>query len=263
MRVVVKLGGSLITDKGKAFFARDDIIRAAAQAIRESAQLGAEIILIHGGGSFGHVAAKKEIDRFGKLTAASVPPVSRAMMVLNNHVMEALLDENLKAVSFPPHSFCLYSCSKDSFSCSFDSLLIAFNLKIIPVTFGDIVFGEEACEPAIISGDDLALVLAKKVNAERVVFATNVDGVYRELEDASSLIPHIEFSEIPKLLEQIKITGGGVTDVTKGLPGKLTKIYRYLSSHDKRPEVAIINGMRKETLKMALSGSKVQGTFIT
>lgn len=262
MKIVVKLGGSLITDKGKAYAVKEDVILSAAEAIKNSLYSGSKIIIVHGGGSFGHVAAKKEIERHGKLVAESIPPVSRAMMELNYHIMDALSRKGVNAASFPPHSFCLYSCNSDSFSCYFEPVLRAFYSGIVPVTFGDIVLGIEGCDPAIVSGDDLALILAEKIGAERVVFATNVDGVYEDLEKPNSLMTYINLLEIPKLLEQIKISSGGVTDVTKGLPGKLMKMHKYLVHLKRRPEVAIINGMKKEILESALSGLEVKGTLI-
>jgi len=262
MKVVVKLGGSLITDKAKPFTAREDIIRMAARAAGKSIENGSQILIVHGGGSFGHVVAKSEIELYGELRGSSVPPVSEAMMELNNKVMKYLLEAGAMAVSFPPHSFCLNSCSKGTYSCYFEPLLRAFSLGLTPVTFGDILIGEDGCRPSIISGDDLSLILAEKVGAERVVFATNVEGIYRDLSDPLSLITQLRLHEIPKILSEIRLSQTSVADVTSGLPGKLMKIYRYLSSSMNKPEVAIIDGSRSEVLKKALSGGEIEGTLI-
>ena len=54
--ILLKLGGSLLTNKNKPFSIREDVVRNAVQQIIEAND---KLILIHGGGSFGHPLAKK------------------------------------------------------------------------------------------------------------------------------------------------------------------------------------------------------------
>jgi len=54
--ILLKLGGSLLTDKNKPFSIREDVVRSVIQQIIDANK---KIILIHGGGSFGHPLAKK------------------------------------------------------------------------------------------------------------------------------------------------------------------------------------------------------------
>jgi len=116
-KVVVKLGGSLITDKSKPFSVRSERILSIVEVIREAVSSGIEVVIVHGGGSFGHFAAKNEIDEKGRLTNESVPRISDAMMELNQIVMLHFLNAGLKTVSFPPHSICLASCQFSTFNC--------------------------------------------------------------------------------------------------------------------------------------------------
>ena len=54
--ILLKLGGSLLTDKNTPFSLRKEILESCLSQIIESKKL---IVLIHGGGSFGHPLAKK------------------------------------------------------------------------------------------------------------------------------------------------------------------------------------------------------------
>ena len=54
--VVVKLGGSVITDKSKPFSYRSDVVSALAEEIASSDE---KVVVVHGGGSFGHTVAKQ------------------------------------------------------------------------------------------------------------------------------------------------------------------------------------------------------------
>ena len=65
--VFLKLGGSLITDKGTPFTARTKalhrISKEIAQALREDSSL--QLLIGHGSGSFGHVSADQHHTRTG------------------------------------------------------------------------------------------------------------------------------------------------------------------------------------------------------
>ena len=52
--VLVKLGGSLITDKRQPETAREDVIERLAGELAELGQDGVRLVLGHGSGSFGH-----------------------------------------------------------------------------------------------------------------------------------------------------------------------------------------------------------------
>ena len=54
--IILKLGGSLLTDKETPLSIREEVLERSIKQIIESKK---SIILIHGGGSFGHPTAKK------------------------------------------------------------------------------------------------------------------------------------------------------------------------------------------------------------
>jgi isopentenyl phosphate kinase len=65
--IFLKLGGSLITDKTRIEHARRPVIRRLAREIKAAreARPDLQLVLGHGSGSFGHVAAKKHGTREG------------------------------------------------------------------------------------------------------------------------------------------------------------------------------------------------------
>ena len=69
MITLLKLGGSLITDKSQAHTARPELIRRLAEEIRSAWEPDRSPLIIgHGSGSFGHIPAKKYGTRGGVRT---------------------------------------------------------------------------------------------------------------------------------------------------------------------------------------------------
>ena len=58
-RVIIKLGGGLITDKTRYKEVFRERIDAVSVVISKIVDLGYSVIVIHGAGSFGHLEAKK------------------------------------------------------------------------------------------------------------------------------------------------------------------------------------------------------------
>ncbi len=58
-RVVIKLGGGLITDKGSMKKFDSDSMERVADSISSVVDMGVPIVIVHGAGSFGHLLAKE------------------------------------------------------------------------------------------------------------------------------------------------------------------------------------------------------------
>ncbi len=73
---LVKLGGSLLTEKARPETARPAVIaRLAAEIAAAAPRLAEPLIIAHGSGSFGHVAARRH-GIAGGLRSAEQPPAS-------------------------------------------------------------------------------------------------------------------------------------------------------------------------------------------
>jgi acetylglutamate kinase len=59
-----------------------------------------------------------------------------------------------------------------------------------------------------INADDAACAIAKAVNAEKLAFLTDIEGVYKDPEDKSTLISELTIAEAHKLIDDGFIGGG-------------------------------------------------------
>ncbi len=97
--IILKLGGSVVTDKSVPFSVREDEVRRLAREVSES---GVEVVIVHGGGSFGHPVAseyglQKGLNEEGQIIG--VAKTRMAMEDLNRRIVEIFVDVGLPAVS--------------------------------------------------------------------------------------------------------------------------------------------------------------------
>ncbi len=64
-----------------------------------------------------------------------------------------------------------------------------------------------------INADLLACALAEEMKVEKLVFLSDIDGVYEDYEDKDSLIPELHISHALKLIESGKIHGGMIPKI--------------------------------------------------
>ena len=59
-----------------------------------------------------------------------------------------------------------------------------------------------------INADDAACAIAEAINAEKLAFLTDIEGVYRDPSDPDSLISELRVKEAVRLIEQGNVGGG-------------------------------------------------------
>ncbi len=59
-----------------------------------------------------------------------------------------------------------------------------------------------------INADDAACAIARAMKAEKLAFLTDIEGVYRDPEDTSSLISELFVNEAKALIEDGNVGGG-------------------------------------------------------
>ncbi len=254
---LVKLGGSVLTDKARATTLRPAHLNHLAGEIAASGQ---EVIVVHGAGSFGHVKAAKHRLAEGYLEDAQLDAVSevqRDVRQLDLAVVDALRRAGLRPVSLPPSAIArlddgaLRSLDLDVFRRYRD-------LGFTPVTFGDVVLDARRWF-AICSGDLLMAALAEAFHPESAVFVADVDGVYTA--DPKRVRSARLLREIgPATIGEIDTSAGGVHDVTGGLAGKLERMIAVARSADR---CVLVNGLKRGRLLAALRGQRVVGTRVT
>ena len=212
--VVLKLGGSVITDKsGECAIdhARLREIAGELAAHRETA-----LVLVHGAGSCGHPEARRYRINEG-LTPENIPGVYEthtAVSSLNTAVVTALRDAGVEAIGIHPLGLGL---AEDGRLVSFETRHIAEMTEhgIVPVLHGDVVM-DRLRGSCIVSGDQLVTRLAAALGSRRIGLATDVPGVLAN----GTVVPRINRRTIGSL----DVSGSGNTDVTGGMRGKVTEL---------------------------------------
>jgi isopentenyl phosphate kinase len=249
----------VVTVKEQEFTADHGNIRRLAEEIK--AAWPTPVVIIHGGGSFGHPVAKKYSIAGGFTSDRQILGFARthqAMVDLNTIIVKAFLDVGIPAMSVSPSSF----IATDDGRISKVDLEIVGRLIIrgvLPVLFGDAVLDRKK-EFTILSGDQLAVRLAVSLGATKLIFGVDVDGVYTsnpKLSPEARLIDRLE----PEMIDGfVKIGESLSTDVTGGMLGKVSEARAAVGEGI---EIQFVNATKPDVMLKALKGEPVTGTILT
>ncbi|KUO43020.1 MAG: hypothetical protein APU95_02730 [Hadesarchaea archaeon YNP_N21] len=254
--LIVKLGGSVITDKRKKFSIRR---RTVERLAKELATSKVPLIVVHGGGSFGHpVASEYEINKGYKRKRQLIgfSLTHRAMEKLNSFIIDSLHKAGLPAIAFQP-SACFTVVNGRIKSAMLEPLRKMLDLGLIPVLYGDAV-PDLAKGMCILSGDQIVAFLARELGVKRVILGVDIDGVYTSDPTSNKNARPIPVIS-PKNWRGVSCPQRGVMDVTGGIRSKVDELLA-LAEHG--AEAEIINASRPGILKRAIAGEKGLGTRI-
>ncbi|RLM57380.1 acetylglutamate kinase [Halobellus sp. Atlit-31R] len=212
MTVVLKLGGSVVTDKETPETVDDDALDAVVADI--AAADVPRLALVHGGGSFGHHQAETHgVTRTeGSHDAAGVWAIHDAMRRLNDEVVRRLQAAGVPALPVRPFSVGARD-AEAALSFPLDSTATMLEEGFVPVLHGDVI-AHAGAGATIISGDELVTRLAGGLDADRVGLCSTVPGVY---DGDGEVIPEITaFETVADALG-----GSESTDVTGGMAAKV------------------------------------------
>lgn len=258
--ILIKIGGSLITDKQKPFTLKKEALEKICNEIHLAQKTGKLLILGHGGGSFPHFPAKKYKTHLGIQDTSSyrgIAEVADAAARLNRIVVQTLLKKGVNAISIAPSSiFVSKNFTKDSL-CT-ESLVETLRLGLLPVVYGDVILDrEKGC--TIYSTERvlgyIGLALQKQgFTIEQIIHCGQTNGVY---DDNGNTIPLIN----AKKMSSIKhcLGGSGGVDVTGGM---IHKVEESLDLAKQGIPGFIIDGIDHGSLSQAIAGIKVLGTRI-
>jgi len=261
--VLVKLGGSVITDKSKPFSERRDVITRLASEMHSSRiKTGSRLVVGHGGGSYPHIPAQKYKTHLGLVDENSclgAALVQDAASRLNRIVVDALLEVGEPAVSIQPSSTAV---AKDSKIVSWDlsALKLMLEAGLVPVPYGDVAM-DLSKGFSILSTEEVFRYLSVKSNPSRVIIGSDVDGVYdkdpRKSEGAKK-IPLITPRNVAEVLPSLG--GASTVDVTGGMRSKVLTLLELVREVD--VECEVLNLLVPGNLEDALNGERGRGTII-
>ena len=214
--IVVKYGGSAMSN--------EELQKNVIKDVTLLKLVGFKPIIVHGGGKeisrwVGKVG--KEAQFINGLRVTDSETMEIAEMVLNkvNKSLVAMVQElGVKAVGISGKDAGLLRVDKkysDGQDIGFVGDIKEVNPKILydlierdflpiiaPIGF------DENFDTYNINADDAACAIAKAVGAEKLAFLTDIEGLYKDINDKSTFISRISASDAEKLIEDGFIGGG-------------------------------------------------------
>lgn len=257
--IILKLGGSIITRKEKPLTPNLSAIKRIAGEISQAHV--PQLVIIHGGGSFGHPLAKQYRIKEGysgeQDQLLGFSKTHQAMRTLNKLILDALLQHNIAAVAVSPLSCVATKHGRIATSIEFP-LKTLLETGFTPVLYGDAIVDSELGF-TILSGDQLTAHLAVQLNAERIVMSIDKDGLFTtDPKDSSArLISKCTLDELKLMQGQLETSSS--TDVTGGMRGKVIEL---VPAIEKGIPAQIVNAGKPGRVLKALRGEDVKGTII-
>jgi isopentenyl phosphate kinase len=273
--VLLKLGGSLITDKTRPYTplldVMDDLSQQIVTALRSQPDL--RLVVGHGAGSFGHVAASEYKTRDGYPRPSPLTHRERdttednywkgfaevwyQASSLNRYMMEALHKAGLRTIALPPSGSVIASDGQVAVW-ETTPIRMALAAGMVPVIFGDVVF-DEVRGGTILSTENLFSYLVKAMAPDRVLLAGLEDAVWEDFPARTRPINQIT----PDTFEEIKhsVVGSAAADVTGGMEAKVREMLD-LVQENPGLKIKIFSGIQPGNLVRALLGETL-GTEIS
>jgi len=241
--ILIKLGGSIITNKQKPLTPN---LSAINKIVSQLKKIKEPIIVVHGGGSFGHYwSAKYDMHtKPAKYNKKGVSVVKNSMIALNKIILDSFLKNGLNPYCLPPTDFMLGNKADQK---KVREIAKIAKAGLVPISYGDVMwYGKNKFY--ILSGDKIMGILSKILKPRLVIFVLNVDGVYSDMKTK-------------KLLREIKGKNPEISKVEMDVTGGMSrKIKEAISISKSGTKVLLVNGNNPDRIVNAVKG-KFEGTL--
>lgn len=256
--VVIKYGGSAMTDN----LLRESVIGDIAYL----KAVGINPVVVHGGGPAINKALKIEgIEPEFKngLRVTDKKTVQTVEKVLSGGVNKEIVSDfqkhNTTAVGISGKDGCLIEALKSTDDIGYVGEIYKVNPKIIETliksSFVPVISPigtNDNGETFNINADHVAVEIAIALNAVKLVFLTDTDGVRKDEDDPSTLLSKITPDEIETMIKEKYITGGMIPKVRSCIKAVKSGV----------KSVHIINGKIKHSLLLEIYTNDGIGTII-
>ncbi len=214
--IVVKYGGSAMVDEA--------LKRQVIQDVTLLKLVGFKPIIVHGGGKeisrwIDKVGSKTEfVNGLRKTDADTMEIAEMALEKVNKSLVQLVEELGVLAVGISGKDGGLLRVDKkyaDGADIGFVGEVKEVNPKILydllEKDFLPIVCPigmDDAYQTYNINADDAACAIARSVQAEKLAFLTDIEGVYKDPNDKSTLISELHIAEARKLISDGYIGGG-------------------------------------------------------
>ena len=242
--ILIKLGGSIITNKQKPLSPRRKTINSI---LKEIGKIKEPVIIVHGGGSYGHYwSVKYDMHtRPAKTSPKGVAIVKNSMVELNKIILDSAVKNKINSYCLPPTDFMNGNKAIKSKILTINDISKS---GLTPITFGDALwFGQK--KSYILSGDVIMTTIGKILKPRLSLFVLDVDGVYSDLKTKKLIY------DFKKEKPEIK---NNKMDVTGGMTRKITEANNMAKAGLK---IFFVNGNKPKRITDAVSGKKFEGTL--
>jgi len=242
--LLIKLGGSIITNKKKPLSAKRKIIDNIVSSFRK---INEDFVVVHGGGSYGHYWSVKYNmhTKPKKYDLKGVSIVKNSMIELNTIILDSFLKNKLNPYCLPPTDFVMGN--KPIKKKILEIKKIA-NSGLIPITYGDALwYGNK--KSYILSGDKIMSLLARVLRPRLSIFVLNEDGLYSNMK-TKKLIYDFKDEKIFIKKTLMDVTGGMTRKVAEA--SKISKMGL---------KVFFVNGNKPERIVNSITRKKFEGTL--
>ena len=222
--VVVKYGGNAMQDEG--------VIDSIMQDIAMLKIVGVNPILVHGGGPeinamLDKLGIKSTFHNGLRVTDAAAMDVVQMVMggKINKNITAKLNSLGVKAIGLTGKDSHLISVKKkpplpDGTDLGYVGDITGINGKLLKMLCADefipVIAGigeDETGQSYNINADTVAAEIAAAMNAEKLIYLTDIDGIRRDPKDAATLISEIGAAEIRGMIKDGSISGGMIPKV--------------------------------------------------
>ncbi len=242
--ILIKLGGSIITNKERPLSPRTATIQKIARHLKKIKE---PVIIVHGGGSFGHYWSVRYNmhTKPARYDPHGIAIVKNSMVELNRIILNGLAKARLSPYCLPPTDF---MSGNRPITKKVKEIKKIAESGLVPVTFGDALW-HGGKKSYILSGDRIMSILAKTLRPRLCIFVLNVDGLYSDFKKKDLIYEmrdnQVSINDIPM-------------DVTGGMKRKVEEATRI--SKMKLP-VFFVNGNKPERIVSAIQRGKFEGTL--
>ncbi len=242
--ILIKLGGSIITNKGKPLSPRKKTID---NILKEIGKIKEPVIIVHGGGSYGHYwSVKYDMHtKPAKTNPKGVAIVKNSMVELNKIILDSAVKNRINSYCLPPTDFMNGNKAIKSKILTINDISKS---GLTPITFGDALwFGQK--KSYILSGDVIMTTIGKILKPRLSLFVLDVDGIYSDLK--TKRLIHDFKKEKPEIKNN-------KMDVTGGMTRKITEANNMAKAGLK---IFFVNGNKPKRITDAISGKRFEGTL--
>ena len=262
--IVVKYGGSAMID--------EELKKHVIQDVTLLKLVGFKPIIVHGGGKeisrwVGKVGMEPRFVNGLRVTDADTMEIAEMVLnKVNKSLVQMVQELGVKAVGISGKDGGLLTVEK-KYSNGEDIGFVGEITEVNPKILHDLLekdFLPIICPVGLdkdfntynINADDAACAIAKAVDAEKLAFLTDIEGVYKDFEDKDSLISELTIKEAHELIEEGFIGGGMLPKLNNCIDAIDNGVSRVHIMDGRIPHCLLLEIFTNKGIGTAILGSK-------